>query len=271
VFTFNRAGLQNVPCTVHSSNGAHGATFSLYVKNYSPREYQFESIFSFSKSNHDSSDFYIDLPIKDSERVRLDGHKVLTERSADWNTKYKQPFKDAFRQLAAVYEPFASADIASAERILSAEAKRSGDAFEAVGLKIPAEIAVRCGVLLVLGIQLYLLIHLREFGNRLDRQAGFEVAWIGVYTSELARGMLFASLLLLPLATVCALDIRGFAITEERWRAWTIFVSSLYACLALSYLIFTALPKPPAPPLPAADQSPSAPEQSDASLEQGFE
>ena len=173
---------------------------------------------------------------------------MLTRLLPAWASKYNHSFKDAFRELAAVYGPLQDVPLASAELILDGEAKRTGDTFEAAGLKIPADLAVRCGVLLILGVQLYMLIHLREFGSRLDRNPGFEVAWIGVYTSQLARAMLFASLLLLPACTVILLSVRGFQMTESRWLGWTIAVGSNVASILLSTLIFRALPDQPEPP-----------------------
>jgi hypothetical protein len=203
---------------------------------------------------------------------KFDGHKLLTQRSPPWGTKYKLSFRDAFPELAAVDGAFETADIGSAERILQAEARRTGDAFEAAGLKIPAEVAVRCGVLLVLGVQLYMLIHLREFGNRVDREAGFEVAWIGVYTSNLARVLLIVSLLVLPACAVVMLSIRGLMMTKYKGLAWTALITSNAASLALSYLIFKVLPQPP-PGLIAAEQPTPNSEQSesDGPVEQGFE
>jgi hypothetical protein len=184
------------------------------------------------------------MPSGSSYGSQIDGHKLLTQLSPQWEKKYKLRFKDAFPELAAVESPFETADIASAERILQAEAKRTGEAFEAAGLKIPAEVAARCGVLLVLGVQLYLLIHLREFGNRLDRDAGYEVAWIGVYFSRLARLMLMVSLLLLPATTVALLSIRGLRMTELKWLAWAALVASNTVSITLGYFIFKVLPEP---------------------------
>jgi hypothetical protein len=186
----------------------------------------------------------------------------LIQCSTKWNQKHKLAFKDAFRELAAVYGPMENADIGTAERILDAEAKRTGDAFEAAGLKIPAEVAVRCGVLLVLGVQLYMLIHLREFGNRLDREAGFEVAWIGVYSSGLARVMLFVSLVLLPACTVVLLSILGLTMTEHKRIAWTALVLSNAASLALSCLISRASPEPATLASPSTNQAAPKTEQS---------
>jgi hypothetical protein len=147
-----------------------------------------------------------DLFEAEAKRVIQAKISLMTEKSwllsANWTHKHGRQFKDAFRELAAVDEAFDDSSIASAERILAAEAKRTGDAFEAMGLKIPAEIAVRCGVLLILAVQLYLWLHLHEFGNRMEREAGFEVAWIGVYFSRPARFAFIGTLLVLPACTM---------------------------------------------------------------------
>jgi hypothetical protein len=187
--------------------------------------------------------FWVAMPSRGVEYFHLDGHKVLTSLSPDWRQKYKLSFKDAFPELASVDGPFEGADLDWAERILQAEARRTGDAFEAAGLKIPAEAAVWCGILLIFGVQLYMLIHLREFGNRVDRDAGFEVAWIGVYVSRLARLMLLVSLLVLPAGTVLLLSRRVFQRIETRWLGWALLVASNCASIILSVLIFRSLPE----------------------------
>jgi hypothetical protein len=185
------------------------------------------------------------MPVSRFAHFPVDGQKLLVQRSSQWGQKYKLGFKDAFPELASVDGPFEDADIGSAERILGAEAKRTGDAFEAAGLKIPAEVAVQFGVLLIPGVQLYMLVHLREFGNRVDRDAGFEVAWIGVYVSRLARVMPFLSLLVLPAATILLLSVREFHMFQKQWLGWLIAVASNCASITLSTFIFRSLPERP--------------------------
>lgn len=189
-------------------------------------------------------DLFVAMPVSNLVTIPIDGHKLLTRLSPEWDQKYKLRFKDAFPELASVDGPFENADLLSATLTLKAEADRTGDAFEAAGLKIPAEAAVWCGILLIFGVQLYMLIHLREFGNRVDREAGFEVAWIGVYVSHLARVILFVSLLVLPACTIVLLSRRLFRMIETRWLGWVIFVASICASMTLSFLIFRALPEP---------------------------
>src|ERR1700733_5653847 len=130
----------------------------------------------------------VNFPITESKRVRLDAQQILIRRFSThhegektldetfWKRKYQSPFDKAFRELTSVSEMFEEVDLKSAENILVAQADREGDAFEAVGMKVPAEVAVQFGVLLVLGVQLYMWLHLHEFGNRIDRDSGFDVA-----------------------------------------------------------------------------------------------
>jgi hypothetical protein len=258
---------QSKDCEQHPSDLAHNASpipmnFSHESRRQEQKwgqshpgwDYEFTGFFKLLPAGQEVRVF---LPVRRLKEIEFNPQKALIRRSEKWKEKDGRSFKDSFRALSAVYEPLENADIGSAERILDAEAKRTGDAFEAAGLKIPAEVAVRCGVLLVLGVQLYFLIHLREFGNRLDRNAGFEVAWIGVYSSKLARVMILISLLLLPACTVVLLSYRGFSMTEHKRLAWAALVASNAGTVVVSYLIFHALPKridqdnapePPTPP-----------------------
>jgi hypothetical protein len=184
------------------------------------------------------------LPIRTVAQMEFDEQNALVKRSTLWSNKHKMVFKDAFHELAAVDEPFEDADIATSEKILAAEARREGDAFEAVGMKIPAEIALQFGVLFVLGVQLYMWIHLHEFGNRIERDAGFDVAWIGVYFSRPAQFVFLASLLLLPWATVIILSYKWLHLLSDRRRLWwAIAIVANLASLVLSYLIIRVLPK----------------------------
>lgn len=218
---------------------------SEFFKRDSNWEFEFSYIAHYPIEGGQQGYHIVVLPVRHYEQIEFDGQKALVQLSPSWKAKYKRSFKDAFRELDAIDEPFDDSTIASAERILAAEARRTGDAFEAMGLKIPAELAVRCGVLLILAVQLYLWLHLHEFGNRIQRDAGFDVAWIGVYFSEPARFAFIGTLLVLPACTVVLLGIRGLRATEHEWVAWSVLVSSIAASSILSYLLVTVLPKAP--------------------------
>jgi hypothetical protein len=184
------------------------------------------------------------VPVKDFIEIEFDGQKALIEQAGKWNEGYRLPFKDAFRELASVDEPFEDANISSAERILAAEEKRTGDVFETMGLKIPAEVALRFGVLLILCVQLYLWIHLREFATKSERDHGFDVAWIGVYFSKVGRFFRFVSILLFPAGSVLALTIWSLILSGDRLWGWLILIAANLVSILLNILLWRVLPEP---------------------------
>jgi len=159
-------------------------------------------------------------------------------------------YKDSFRELAGISEEYASIDLSTAERIVAAEEKRSAESLEAFGMKFPAETAIRCGVgaALILIVQLYLWIHLFEFRKRLAAgDEGWNVAWLGVYETLPARIALYGSLLILPMAGVLAVGIRGLVISNFGWYSWLVLTGTSLASTFLSVLICATLPKRPEP------------------------
>jgi hypothetical protein len=183
------------------------------------------------------------VPIRDPRKIKFDAQRALIKRSDKWALKKGLAFDDAFPELSSVGAAFEEMDILSAVRILDAESKRQGDVFEALGLKIPADAAVRYGVLLILGVQLYLWIHLHEFGNRPEHEEGFDVAWIGVYSSRSARVVFLLSLFVLPACAMLLLSLRGLSSsTQHTWLPLTLCFISNAASLTLSFLIFRTLP-----------------------------
>lgn len=112
-------------------------------------------------------------------------------------------------------------------------------------MKVPAEVAVDFGALLILGIQLYMWVHLHEFGNRTERDAGFDVAWIGVYTSLPSKIVFLGTLLVLPWATVLILSYKRLHLRSDHRHLWWIMaIAANILSLTLSYLIIQVLPKP---------------------------
>lgn len=182
------------------------------------------------------------LPIPDVKRIDLDGQKVLIQRSDKWKDKDGRLFKDAFGELAAD-APFEDVDIGSAVRILDEEAKRTADSFEAVGLKIPAAMASKFGVFFVLVVQFYLWMHLHEFRNRTDRDAGFDVAWVGVYSRKPAQFAKLLSLFGLPVFTVLLLGTRWPNVSQYKVVMWALASVAAGLSVFFSWLTIRALPQ----------------------------
>jgi hypothetical protein len=183
------------------------------------------------------------LPVRDAKQIHFDGQNVLIQLSSKWKAKHGLSFKDAFRDLAAVDGTFEDASIESVERILDGEAKTQTETFETFGLKIPGEIAVRFGALLVLAVQLYLWIHLREVGLRMKQNTDLDIAWIGTYSSKAARILFYVTVTVLPLITLVVLGLRGLTTSDHRWFGWTALVATISLSLVLDASITMALPK----------------------------
>jgi len=120
--------------------------------------------------------------------------------------------------------------------------KPKTDSFEVFGVKFPVEKATRWGILLIVGIQLYLWIHLHELSPRLkEGDAGWDVAWIGVYRSLPARILFIASTALLPVVTIAALG--NHALRDATALIWATYITALMASLLLAYLIARSVPR----------------------------
>jgi hypothetical protein len=190
-----------------------------------------------------SEHFSVEIPVRVID-TSVELNSLLVKQFPKWKDKGGLTFEDAFRELVAVDKPFENADLESARNILEAEADREGDVFEAVGMKVPADVAVRFGFLFVLALQLYMWIHLREFGSRLEREPGFEVAWIGVYKSAPAQTVFRFSILYLPWVTITVLGYnRIHNRSQNRLLWWLIVIAAVIATMRLSYLLYQVLPE----------------------------
>ena len=100
----------------------------------------------------------------------------------------------------------------------------------------------RWGILLIVGIQLYLWIHLHELSPRLkEGDAGWDVAWIGVYRSLPAR-VLFRGLdCVASVVTIAALG--NNALRGATALVWAVYITALMASLLLAYLIARSVPR----------------------------
>jgi hypothetical protein len=123
-------------------------------------------------------------------------------------------------------------------------AKPKFDSFEVFGVKFPVETASRWGIILIVGIQLYLWIHLHELAPRLEAgDPGWDVAWIGVYRFLPARSLFFCSTVVLPILTIGLLG--KHALKNATFSSWSVYVAAMVSCLVLSVLIMAGLPKHP--------------------------
>jgi hypothetical protein len=149
-------------------------------------------------------------------------------------------------------------DLDTVKRVLENKPNESADVFEFSGIKIPSEVVMRFGILLVIGVQIYFLTHLIELSKRLRASdPGWEVAWIGVYEHVLARIVYFCTIVILPAVSIAALGRRGltqFSPTQN-WATvrvagitvdilnWGILVTGIALELGLAFWIWRKTPR----------------------------
>jgi hypothetical protein len=121
-------------------------------------------------------------------------------------------FDTIFADLRSAATGMESLDLTSLGGELAQEAKKGSDPIEAFGIKLPAEQVSVWGVILVLAGQIYLYLHLRELGGRMrPTDPGWDVPWIGVYKSRMARVCLWITLVALPSLAVMTVTLRARA------------------------------------------------------------
>ncbi len=189
------------------------------------------------------------LPIESFSKVPFDGQTALIAHSRSEWAWHHGSFDYSFPQLSAATKEYEDLDITKIEQVLAEEDKRTGDSFEAIGVKFPADSVHLWGILIIVGIQLYFWIHLRERSSKLSEgDTGWDVAWIGVYPSKVARVAMFSSTLVLPVLAALSLGIRGshtafFERFHSPWTYWSLFTLSILFVCALGILACVCLPQ----------------------------
>jgi hypothetical protein len=111
------------------------------------------------------------------------------------------------------------------------------DASPAFGLKFPAEATGWGGFLLLISIQVYFWIHLREKSPLLTpTDPGLEVAWVGIYQSWAAQLVVFVTVVAWPAVGFLALTLRTTFSKHVSTQWLAIRVSSVLLLIATSVL-----------------------------------
>jgi hypothetical protein len=131
------------------------------------------------------------------EPIALDGLSYFTARHPDWRPG---EFNDTFAELNRTTEGLPDdTSLQMTRNVIEWRLAQAKDSFEALGIKFPSETTLHWGPVLIIGIQLYLWLHLRRLKDL--RHLGpvpLGVAWIGAYTTWFARCVFVFSAFLLP-------------------------------------------------------------------------
>jgi hypothetical protein len=149
-------------------------------------------------------------------------------------------FNTSFPDLALATHDLETLELEGIEKIIAGEAAKGSEVFEAFGMKFPAGQVTLWGIVVLLAVQLYFFVYLKQLSGKLEKSdGGWDVPWIGMDVSMLARIMLFLSTVVLPLAAMTLLA--GHALSqggEPLTRTLDILRSiSLYTAVAAAGIL----------------------------------
>lgn len=154
------------------------------------------------------------------------------------NNEFEQTFDDLIqtRRRLKIEED----SLAKIEEVLSNEIKLRTESISAFGLKIPSALVTSWAALIVIGLQLYFLMHLRFYCELLKRDYTYKVAWIGYYKDYISKSVVCITVLLMPVTTVYYL-IREKLYDQETQNHLTllliIMVSAAVSTRTIKYLL----------------------------------
>lgn len=175
-----------------------------------------------------------------------------TVRQSDYHYQRKafRDFDDSFPDLSAVAADAIDDSFDKIQKRLEVESEKEEQTFEAFGIKFRSTQVTRWGIVLLLGVQLYMVMYLRQFGRKLSYDdPGWDMPWMAMDQSMLARTMFFISLVLLP---ACAALVVVLEAERRSSRAEMILMPlGLVASVVLSVLSWKYRPVPTEPVAPS--------------------
>jgi hypothetical protein len=147
----------------------------------------------------------------------------------DWRA---QPYEQAFAELASLSEGLENIPLKSLVSRIAEQEPRGERALEAVGLKVPAALLTRWGIVVLLAVQFYFWLHLQEFNSKVEASSrGLDVAWIGVYRSKIALAAVLVSACVVPALAVGVLTLRMPRDLPKAWSALTALAIAVAAAV----------------------------------------
>ena len=164
--------------------------------------------------------------------------KMLADHFETWKIT-KEPKRDSFASsfpdLAEATREFETLDLEKIEKILSDEAEKGGQVFEAFGMKFPAEQITVWGIVLLLAVQMYFCIYLKQLSGLPPTEEARDIPWPGMDNSWQAQFLYGVSVIVLPALALGKLTLRALSQTPHPFHDsfWTGF---LFLLLPLALL-----------------------------------
>jgi hypothetical protein len=142
-------------------------------------------------------------------------------------------YKQAFSDLDEITMNYDDLTFDKLKTILSAQRKHSDQTFEAFSVKFPSDAVARWGLILLLGIQLYFLIHMSAPQLQVDTEVS--VAWIPLYSNIFSQAVFVFTIAVLPPVTAGIVGHVG-SITGQKNIDIVVVVLAVSSSMLLAWL-----------------------------------
>lgn len=188
----------------------------------SQKRYAYTARFEDHSPGSRSHDVTVIIPIESSYAYSVNQQTISTVFTNVQPGTFERSFSDLLK--AARNEM--NLPLQDIKDLVHEEAAKSADMFEVFGMKFPANQITTWGTVLVLAVQLYFLIYLRQLRGKLRADdLGWDVPWIGMDESAIGRVALFCTVVLLPCLAVGLLGWQGsLAVSRSYWESTEHFV-----------------------------------------------
>ena len=223
-------GLQPAPLelTAYSDADLHQARASL-------KEFRFKYAYV-SQRWRFTPPFAIPVTVEGIRTIPLDGQAALFSRFHSTRARHGR-FAEVFKELDSVTGEYQQVDLDTLEKIVAAFAAYGEESsFSLLGIRFPAEGTVFWGVLVIVGLQTYLWLHLVELPVAKASADRPSAVWIGIFGSRWARLFSYVSLCALPVGTVLFLARRLLERSVSTWGDWLFVFGALAASTCLAFV-----------------------------------
>jgi hypothetical protein len=155
----------------------------------------------FEPSNRKDPRLYVVFPVITYDYVKLDSTSL-----SSYMKLVRGDADHIFYDLRRVADKNGYENLSKLEDVLSKSEVSETAVFEAFGIKFPADVATLGGTVALLSVQLYFFLYLRKLSGSLKPDdPGWDVPWIGMDSSGLARTIFQGTVVIVPIASIVLL------------------------------------------------------------------
>lgn len=132
-------------------------------------------------------------------------------------------------------------EVPKAQDNINKKLAEKGGNIHVAGLQVPSDMILSWGIAVIIGLQLYALVHLKFYSRILIKNYTHKVAWVGNYTDELSKIIFFLTTVLLPSITVLYLGYKLIADPEFNYQFAVILIIFISVLISYSTIKFIRL------------------------------